>query len=390
MTEPARYGCWEVVKPINRGGQGQVYLVRDASGAPGTGQQLKNLRHAMMTLVSIQEESAYEEAFSQFADEIRRIESESQAPLRALKKLLPFEEGAAEDKEAALERMKRELSVLESVNHPSLVQVLDSNLDQRWFVMEFFEGGTLSNHLQTYKGRVLDALRAFRPIVDAVSALHTERIVHRDIKPDNIFVASDGHLVLGDCGLAFKLENQERLTGSFENVGTRDYQPSWSYGMRLAEVQPTFDVFSLAKVLWAMVSGRPKFPLWYFDKKEHDLRRMFPDDPAIQFVHEILRNCVVESENETRVHDAGELLAEIETTIATLSHDWQLPGSKRRIRCRFCGIGTYKRIDSVWVMGNVGIGHDRNHFHLICDHCGHVEWFIWLDDQRPPAWDESG
>ena len=202
MTESARYGKWEVVKPINRGGQGQVYLVRDASGDPNTGQQWRNLRHAMTTLVGVAEESDHEEAGSQFADEIRRIASESQAPLRALKKLLPFEEGAAEDQAAALERMKQELSVLESVNHSSLVKVLDSNLDQKWFVMEFFEGGTLSNHLQTYKGRVLDALRAFRPIVDAVSALHTEKVVHRDIKPDNIFVASDGHLVLGDCGLA--------------------------------------------------------------------------------------------------------------------------------------------------------------------------------------------
>ena len=86
---------------------------------------------------------------------------------------------------------------------------------------------------------MLAALRAFRPVVDAVAALHAKKIVHRDIKPDNIFVASDGHLVLADCGLAFRLENQQRLTMTFENVGTRDFQPPWSYGMRLADVQPS-------------------------------------------------------------------------------------------------------------------------------------------------------
>ena len=66
---------------------------------------------------------------------------------------MPIEEGAAEDEAAALERMKRELSALESVDHPALVKVLDSNLDEKWFVMELFEGGTLSNHLKKYKRR---------------------------------------------------------------------------------------------------------------------------------------------------------------------------------------------------------------------------------------------
>ena len=85
-------------------------------------------------------------------------------------------------RQTALKRMKQELSTLESVDHPALVKVLDSNLDEKWFVMEFLERGTLSNHLDKYKGCVIDALRAFRPIVDAVSALHARNVVHRDIK----------------------------------------------------------------------------------------------------------------------------------------------------------------------------------------------------------------
>ena len=387
MTESAKYGKWEVIEPIDRGGQGQVYRVRDASVVTNTGQQWKNLKEAIKKLCGAGEEWRHEEAGSQLADEIRRIASESQAPLGALKELLPFEEGAAEDEAAALARMKRELSTLESVNHPSLVKVLDSNLDQGWFVMEYLAGGKLSDRLETYKGRVLDALRAFRPIVDAVCALHTEKVVHRDIKPDNIFVASDGHLVLADCGLAFKLENQDRLTLTFENVGTRDFQPPWSYAKRLADVQPAFDVFSLAKVLWAMVSGRQKFPLWYFDREENDLRQMFPDEPAIRFVHEILGKCVVQWEAETRLHDAGELLGEVDATIAALSHGCQLPGKKRTMRCRFCGIGTYKKSDSFPIVANLRTGYERNYF--LCGHCGHLESFLWPEGRPPPAWNES-
>ena len=347
----------------------------------------ENLQNALADLVSIGDDLVREKAGLLFVEEIRQIVGESQALMGALKELLPFEEGAAEDEAAALERMKRELLTLESVNHPSLVKVLDSNLEQKWFAMEYLEGGTLSNHLGTYKGRVLDALKAFRPIVDAVSALHTEKVVHRDIKPDNIFVASDGHLVLADCGLAFKLENQDRLTLTFENVGTRDYQPPWSYGMRLADVQPAFDVFSLAKVLWAMVSGRPKFPLWYFERPDNDLRQMFPDEPAVQYVHEILRKCVVESESETKLLDAGELLGEVDTTIAALSSGCQVPGGNARMLCRYCGIGTYEKSKNFPVVGNLNTEYERNYF--LCGYCGHLESFLWRHGGPPSAWVES-
>lgn len=70
MTESARYGKWEMVKSIGRGGQGKVYLVRDASGTPNTKDRLKTLRHAMAALVGVQEESQYEKFGLQFADEI--------------------------------------------------------------------------------------------------------------------------------------------------------------------------------------------------------------------------------------------------------------------------------------------------------------------------------
>ena len=228
---------------------------------------------------------------------------------------------------------------------------------------------------------------AFRPVVEAVSALHAKKIVHRDIKPDNIFVASDGRLVLADCGLAFRLENQDRLTLTFENVGTRDFQPAWSYGMRLADVQPTFDVFGLAKVLWAMVSGTPKFPLWYYDKPVHDLRQMFPHEPAVPFVHEVLRKCIVELESDTQLRDASELLAVVDTAIAAVQQGCQIPGRNAKMRCRFCGIGTYVPIQSFPVVGDRSGDHERHYF--TCGHCGHLESFIWLRGKRPPAWAES-
>ena len=385
MSDSAKYGNWEVVKRIGQGGQGRVYLVRDTIALPNTQERAKSLLAAVEPFFVPDTDNRRLEAASQLAEEIRKITTEPQAALGALKELLPFEDGVAGDEHAALERMKVELSTLEEVNHPSLVKVLDSNLEQKWFVMEYFEGGTLSGRLDTYRGRVLNALKALRPVVDAVSALHTEKVVHRDIKPDNIFVAPDGRLVLADCGLAFKLENQDRLTLSFENVGTREFQPPWSYGQLLKDVQPSFDVFSLAKVLWAMVSGLPRFPLWYFDRNENDLRQLFPDEPAVQFIHEILKKCVVESENEIRLRTAGELLEEVDLAITAVQRGCQLPGQGRPMRCRFCGIGTYTQADNFPIIGNLNTGHAR--VHLQCNHCGHVEFFIGsLNNKMPPVW----
>ena len=387
MTESTQFGKWQVIKPIDRGGQGQVYLVRDTTGFADPQVQEEDLRDAIKNLAAGVQVPQSKEAGAKLANTIRWIAHERQAPLGALKKLLPIEEGAAESKAAALERMKGELSALKSVDHPSLVKVLDSNLDEQWFVMEYLRGGTLSKRLGAYKGRTLDALRAFRPIVDAVAALHTKNVVHRDIKPDNIFVASDSRLVVADCGLAFKLENQDRLTLTFENVGTRDFQPPWSYGKRLADVEPTFDVFSLAKVLWAMLSGRPKFALWYFDREDNDLREMFPVEPGVHFVHEILRKCVVQFENEMGVRDAGELLGEVDSTIAAVSHGCQMPGWGAKMRCRFCGIGTYVRSSTHAITGNENTAYDRTCF--VCDHCGHLETFAWPRDRSPPMWEKS-
>ena len=103
MNESARFGKWEVVERISRGGQGQVYLVRDVSGAADTTERWKKLQKAITTLNGASEKWWHEEAGSQLADEIRQIIGESQLPKGALKELLPFEEGAAADEAAALD-----------------------------------------------------------------------------------------------------------------------------------------------------------------------------------------------------------------------------------------------------------------------------------------------
>jgi len=82
----------------------------------------------------------------------------------------------------------------------------------------------LDGHLNRYKGRGLDALLAFRPLVEAVALIHKSHAIQRDIKPQNIFVAGDGHLVVGEFGIVlFKNAEGSRMTETYERVGTRDW-----------------------------------------------------------------------------------------------------------------------------------------------------------------------
>lgn len=128
---------------------------------------------------------------------------------------------------------------------------------------------------------------------------------------------ADGHrLEEGTDGggrrdLAIKLQGQERLTTTYEKVGTTDWMPGWALGMRLEDVKPSFDVFSLGKVLWSMVSGRERLRLWYFMKPEFNLTHMFPDSDQMEFVNGILAKTVVE-EPEHCLASASEMLEAVD------------------------------------------------------------------------------
>ena len=109
-------------------------------------------------------------------------------------------------------------------------------------------------------------------------------------------------------------------------------------------MKPNFDVFGLAKLLWAMISGKPRFPLEDFDIAPHDLRGMFPDNPNVLYVHRIFRKAIVRREEECQLADGSALLADIDEAILALESGGQLPRQDSNLRCRFCGIGTYSSI----------------------------------------------
>ena len=125
-------------------------------------------------------------------------------------KVLP--ETLARDKERVL-RFEREAKLLASLNHTSIAQIygFEESGDQKFLVLEYVEGETLSQRLRTGALAVEDALDIARQIAEALEAAHDKAVIHRDLKPGNVMVRPDGTVkVLGAIG------SEELLTFSFE------------------------------------------------------------------------------------------------------------------------------------------------------------------------------
>ena len=154
------------------------------------------------------------------------VTKEQSAKKVAYKQLLRTENQSQDSVEAGL-RLRDEARATNKVNHPGLVRLLDSGEDESngpFIVYEYIAGGTLAQYLSSRGPMALDEFldKLATPLLEAMTLLHEAGVVHRDIKPDNIFRRQDGSFALGDLGLAF-FEGREAKTKTGLIVGTPGY-----------------------------------------------------------------------------------------------------------------------------------------------------------------------
>ena len=180
--------------------------------------------------------------------------------------------------ESYLERFKTEIRATSILSHPVICQVLDvGNLeDKPYMVMEYLEGASIRQLLRERSFIATEVLQLAIEIADALDFAHEHQIIHRDIKPGNIFLSDRNHPKLLDFGLAkvsteiFDASNEvdadtrtktvvgDDVTGTGVTMGTVLYMsPEQARGETL---DARTDLFSLGAVMYEMATGVKPFP----------------------------------------------------------------------------------------------------------------------------------
>jgi eukaryotic-like serine/threonine-protein kinase len=167
--------------------------------------------------------------------------------------------------EGDIKRFEREATAASALGHPNIVQVHDFNIAPGgtfYLVMDLLEGETLATRLSRGPLGWPEAQRIAVDLSSALAAAHDHALLHRDLKPSNVFLAkSKGapeRAVLVDFGLVKPLAGGNTVTSTGQVVGTPVYMsPEQARGETL-DVRS--DLYSLAAVVFEMLTGAPPFP----------------------------------------------------------------------------------------------------------------------------------
>jgi class 3 adenylate cyclase len=164
--------------------------------------------------------------------------------------------------EAGLVRVRREAQSMALLgDHPHIVTIHDiGEEDGRPFIVsQLMSGGSvedLLNRAEDHRLSLPDALRVAGEIASALEHAHARGVIHRDLKPGNVWLADDGSARLGDFGLAVAADHS-RITSEGMMVGTVAYMaPEQALG---GEVDTSADLYSLGALLYELLTGRPPF-----------------------------------------------------------------------------------------------------------------------------------
>ncbi len=160
-----------------------------------------------------------------------------------------------------LKRFEQEYNVARSINHPNIVKALDFGRegDSRFLVMEYVAGESLGQKIER-EGRLSEseAIKIITQVSQGLQCAHKQGMVHRDVKPDNILITTDGQAKLTDLGLVKEIEADLNLTRTGRGLGTPHFMsPEQFRNAKKADAR--CDIYSLGATLYMMVTAELPF-----------------------------------------------------------------------------------------------------------------------------------
>jgi tRNA A-37 threonylcarbamoyl transferase component Bud32/tetratricopeptide (TPR) repeat protein/TolB-like protein len=251
------------------------------------------------------------------------------------------------------ERFLREIETVAGLTHPHILPLYDSGEAGGflYYVMPYIEGESLRDRL-TREGElpVAESVRILCDVVDALAKAHSQGVVHRDIKPDNVLLA-DRHAVVADFGVAKAVSEatgRDKLTTAGVALGTPAYM-SPEQGMADPHIDHRSDIYAVGAVAYELLTGQPPFTAatpqgvlsaHVTEAPEPVTARRPSVSPALS---QLVMKCL-EKKPADRWQSAEELLAPLEALATpsggiTPTETRPLPATNRRRRVALAGAG---------------------------------------------------
>lgn len=198
----------------------------------------------------------------------------------AIKELMMPSGSTPQQAEDRISRFKREAQAAGTLNHPNIMTVYSFAEDagRTFMAMEYLDGQTLRNELDARGAIPIDrAVAVTDEVLAGLEHAHSKGVIHRDIKPDNIQILSNGQIKITDFGIA-RLTFQPNLTMDGQVFGTPSYMsPEQVVGR---EIDARSDIFSVGVMLYEMIAGQKPFSGDSVVSTTYAIMNKEPDQPA--------------------------------------------------------------------------------------------------------------